>query len=255
MRRRRAWRMALVGRSYAFHERSDALMPLHTSARRGCCCLSVPQLTDLLNRTIDAQPFLGKLAADPTVRGLFSALSLLGQGVTSGDADLTPYLGQLRTFHTAMAAAIAGHPQDMSWQRLLSGKVGDLGGQYRFVLAQPKLDFQLAAAWRRGDAGNTRGGGKAGIRPQRHRPCADHRAGRPGGCAVRDGRTGRCRRAHRQRGADHALAAAGRAELATDRADPGHARCRADAHIAVRRQPRSARSIWCRSVSVCCSSV
>ncbi len=109
--------------------------------KEGLLLLSVPQLTDLLNRTIDAQPFLGKLAADPSLRGLFSALSLLGQGVTNGDADLTPYLGQLRTFHTAMAAAIGGHPQDLSWQRLLSGKVGDLGGQYRFVLAQPKLDF------------------------------------------------------------------------------------------------------------------
>ena len=60
----------------------------------------------------------------PTARGLFSALSLLGQGVTHGDADLTPYLGQLRTFHTAMAAALGGHPQDLSWQRLLSGKAG-----------------------------------------------------------------------------------------------------------------------------------
>ena len=98
--------------------------------KEGLLLLPVQQLTDLLNRTIDAQPFLGKLAADPTVRGLFSALSLLGQGVTNGDADLTPYLGQLRTFHAAMAAAIAGHPQDLSWQRLLSGKVGDLGGQY-----------------------------------------------------------------------------------------------------------------------------
>ena len=109
--------------------------------KEGLLLLSQPQLTDLLNRTIDAQPFLGKLAADPTVRGLFSALSLLGQGVTNGDADLTPYIGQLRTFHTVMATAIGGHPQDLSWQRLLSGKAGDLGGQYRFVLAQPKLDF------------------------------------------------------------------------------------------------------------------
>ena len=109
--------------------------------KEGLLLLSQPQLTDLLNRTIDAQPFLGKLAADPTARGLFSALSLLGQGVTNGDADLTPYLGQLRTFHTAMAGAIAGHPQDLSWQRLLSGKAGDLGSQYRFVLAQPRLDF------------------------------------------------------------------------------------------------------------------
>ena len=82
--------------------------------REGLLLLPTDQLTDLLNRTIDAQPFLGKLAADPTARGLFSALSLLGQGVTHDDADLTPYLGQLRSFHVAMAAALGGHPDRKS---------------------------------------------------------------------------------------------------------------------------------------------
>ena len=109
--------------------------------KEGLLLLSKAQLSDLLDRTIDAQPFLGKLAADPTARGLFSALSLLGQGVTHDDADLSPYLGELRAFHAAMTAAISGHPEPLSWQHLLSGKLGDLGGQYEFVLAQPRLDF------------------------------------------------------------------------------------------------------------------
>ena len=79
--------------------------------REGLLFLATPELTNLLDRTIDAQPFLGTLSADPTSRGLFSALGLLGQGVTHGDADLAPYADELRAFHTAMAAAIAGHPQ------------------------------------------------------------------------------------------------------------------------------------------------
>ena len=109
--------------------------------REGLLLLPTDQLNDLLNRTIDAQPFLGKLAADPTARGLFSALSLLGQGVTHDHADLTPYDDELRSFHTAMAAALSGHPQPLSWQRLLSGNAADLGGKYEFVLVKPKLDF------------------------------------------------------------------------------------------------------------------
>jgi hopanoid biosynthesis associated RND transporter like protein HpnN len=109
--------------------------------QEGLLLLSTGQLTDLLNRTIDAQPFLGELAADPTARGLFSALSLLGKGVTHDHADLTPYQSQLKAFHTAMAATLGGRDRPLSWQRLLSGKVGDLGGQYRFVLARPTLDF------------------------------------------------------------------------------------------------------------------
>ena len=38
-------------------------------------------LQDLLDQTIDAQPFLGNLVADPTLRGLSTALSVLAQGV------------------------------------------------------------------------------------------------------------------------------------------------------------------------------
>jgi hopanoid biosynthesis associated RND transporter like protein HpnN len=109
--------------------------------QEGFLLLSDEQLTDILNRTIDAQPFLGQLAADPTARGLFSALSLLGTGVTHDHTDLTPFLPQLRAFHTVMTAALDGQPAPLSWQKLLSGKLGDLGGQYRFVLAQPRQDF------------------------------------------------------------------------------------------------------------------
>ena len=47
----------------------------------------------------------------PLARGLFSALSLLGIGVTQGDADLTPYLGQLKTSTPPWRRRIAGHPR------------------------------------------------------------------------------------------------------------------------------------------------
>ncbi len=109
--------------------------------KEGLLFLSTAQLSDLLNRTIDAQPFLGKLAADPTADGLFSALALLGEGVTHEEADLAPYRGELQAFHAAMAAAVSGQAKPLSWQRLLSGNLGDLAGQYEFVLAQPRRDF------------------------------------------------------------------------------------------------------------------
>jgi hopanoid biosynthesis associated RND transporter like protein HpnN len=109
--------------------------------KEGLLLLDTKQLSDLMDRTIDAQPFLGQLVADPTARGLFSALSLLGVGVMHGDADLTPYLGPMRSFHQALADAIAGHPQPLSWQNLLGGNLSDLAGKYRFVLVQPKQDY------------------------------------------------------------------------------------------------------------------
>jgi len=73
--------------------------------KEGLLFLQLKQLSALMDQTIDAQPFLGQLVADPSARGLFSALSLLGMGVTQGDADLSPYLAPIRGFHQAMADA------------------------------------------------------------------------------------------------------------------------------------------------------
>jgi hypothetical protein len=109
--------------------------------KEGLLFLDSKQLSDLLDRTIDAQPFLGQLVADPTARGLFSALALLGMGVSRADADLTPYDAALRGFHAAMLDALDGHPAPLSWQRLLGGGLSDMAGKYRFVLLQPRQDY------------------------------------------------------------------------------------------------------------------
>jgi uncharacterized protein len=106
----------------------------------GLLFLDAKQLAALLEQAIDAQPFLGQLAKDPSARGLFASLALLGKGLQQGGVDLSPYRTALQGFHQAMADVIAGHPHPLSWTRLLGGKLADLGGPYKFVLAQPRLD-------------------------------------------------------------------------------------------------------------------
>ena len=71
--------------------------------QEGMLFLDTPQLESLLDRTIDAQPFLGELAQDPSARGVFKSLSLLGTGVVEGKADLAPYQKALTAFHQVMA--------------------------------------------------------------------------------------------------------------------------------------------------------
>src|SRR5271165_1922820 len=118
--------------------RPDASPYLH---KEGLLFLDKDELQTLMDNTIDAQPFLGQLVADPSARGLFAALSLIGIGVEKGQADLKPYTTALQGFHESMAQAVAGHPEPLSWQRLLGGSAAELGGKYKFVLVQPKLDF------------------------------------------------------------------------------------------------------------------
>src|SRR5689334_19813492 len=109
--------------------------------KEGLLFLSTKDLSSLMDQTIDAQPFLGQLVADPSARGLFSALSLLGMGVTHGDADLSPYLQPMKAFHTAMVDALDGHPKPLSWMGLLGGNLSELAGPYRFVLVQARQDY------------------------------------------------------------------------------------------------------------------
>src|SRR5277367_2145422 len=110
-------------------------------SQEGLLFLNTPTLEALLARLIDGQPFLGELAADQSARGLFAALSLVGRGVTLGQADLDPLRPALAAFHRTMTEAIAGHPQALSWSELLGGQLAQLAGQYKFVLVQPRLDF------------------------------------------------------------------------------------------------------------------
>ncbi len=110
-------------------------------SREGLLFLDTQKLGPLLDRIVEAQPFLGQLAADPSARGLFGALGLLGQGLEHGDVDLKTIEPALAAFHKTMAGVLDGRGEPLSWTQLIGGGMADLGGQYRFVLAQPKLDF------------------------------------------------------------------------------------------------------------------
>jgi hopanoid biosynthesis associated RND transporter like protein HpnN len=108
--------------------------------RNAFLLIGLPDLTDLLDRTVDAQPFLGQLVADPSLRGLFAALTLVAEGAERGQgaASLGPALAQ---FHASLAQAADGHPQPLSWETLLAGKLAQQAGRYRFVTAKPTLDY------------------------------------------------------------------------------------------------------------------
>ena len=107
----------------------------------GLMFLDEPALTGLMDRTIDAQPFFGQLAADPSARGLFAALTLLAMGVERGEAQLEPITPALQAFGRTLADAADGHAKPLSWETLLAGGLIERESAYRFVLAQPLLDY------------------------------------------------------------------------------------------------------------------
>eukprot|EP01037_Dinobryon_pediforme_P006631 gene6631-6699_t len=110
--------------------------------RNGLLFLDVKPLGTLLDSTIDSQPFLGQLSADPSARGLFAALGLIGLGLEKGQADLAGFAPALGAFHKALSGAIAGNAQPLSWQTLLAESLTEQAGPYRFVLVRPTLDYE-----------------------------------------------------------------------------------------------------------------
>jgi hopanoid biosynthesis associated RND transporter like protein HpnN len=118
--------------------RPDAYGYLH---KEGLLFLDPAALQDVLDKTVDASPFLGQLAADPSARGLFGALGLIGEGVKRGQADLANFQPALQGFDSALKSALAGHPTPLSWETLLAGRLATLAGPDRIVLIQPHMDF------------------------------------------------------------------------------------------------------------------
>jgi hopanoid biosynthesis associated RND transporter like protein HpnN len=132
---------ALAGDSAHFLgvRRPDSADYLH---REGLLFLDQAALGDVLDKTVDAAPFLGQLAADPSARGLFGALGLVGVGAARGQASLAGFAPALRSFDATLKAALAGKPKPLSWQTLLAGRLATLAGPDRIVLIQPKMDFK-----------------------------------------------------------------------------------------------------------------
>jgi hopanoid biosynthesis associated RND transporter like protein HpnN len=110
--------------------------------RNGFLFLPRPEVQTLADEMIEAQPMLGTLAADPSPRGVFTALDLLAQGPLHGEispAELTP---PFQAVASAVDAAADGHYQPLSWRSLLSGRTALPRELRRFVLTQPSLNFR-----------------------------------------------------------------------------------------------------------------
>jgi len=130
--------------------------------------LDTDELQDLADNLSEMQPFLAKLAADQTVRGLFGVLGEALDAIEDGDdVNITPLVQQIN-----LALIAAQHQQafQISWQRLMSGDETPKSTYREFIILQPKLDYsrllpaqesisrihELAATLKLGDAFDAR---------------------------------------------------------------------------------------------------
>jgi hopanoid biosynthesis associated RND transporter like protein HpnN len=112
-------------------------------AREGLLFGSEADVDAATRQMIDAQPFLGPLASDPSLRGIAGALDTMLQGVQRGDAKLAQIDRPMAALADALDRQAEGKPAFFSWQSLFgSGDRGALAApKRRLVLATPVLDF------------------------------------------------------------------------------------------------------------------
>ncbi|MBV8404354.1 MAG: MMPL family transporter [Gammaproteobacteria bacterium] len=102
---------------------------------------SIEDVNSFVAQLLKAQPFLGSMAGDPTMRGLADTLSLTLRGVNTDPAAAQELRTPIRALADALQSLEAGRRQFFSWRTLISGHPADARELRHIVLVNPMLDF------------------------------------------------------------------------------------------------------------------
>ncbi len=118
--------------------------------RNGLLYLSVKDLEALSENLASAQPLLGLISKDLTLRGLFSVVERIVS--QEGDAEqkkkLAPFFDRLAQ---TLESSTSKRPKPLSWQELILGEEMAAQATRQFIILDPVLDYA------------TLSGGEAGI--------------------------------------------------------------------------------------------
>jgi hypothetical protein len=109
--------------------------------RNGLLFLPPKEVERTTQQLIAAQPLLGPLAADPTLRGVMDTIARLMDGVSQGAIKLAEVDRPLRVIGETLQGVLSGQPRPMSWRSLITGEPPSPRELRRFILVQPELDF------------------------------------------------------------------------------------------------------------------
>ncbi|MDB5460170.1 MAG: hopanoid biosynthesis-associated transporter HpnN [Caulobacteraceae bacterium] len=107
--------------------------------REGLVLLPLSEVKQATEQLIKAQPILGPLAADPSLRGVMNSLQTMLMGVQRGDAKLTDIDKPVRSLGQSLQSVADGKPAFFSWQALFSTSA--TAQARKFVIIRPKLDY------------------------------------------------------------------------------------------------------------------
>jgi len=110
-------------------------------ARNGVLFLSLDEVRRNMAQLIKAEPFLGTLAADPTLRGILGAVSQSLEGVRLKKTTLEDMRPAMTAIADALDLVAEGKHPAFSWRRLITGRAPEPSDLRRFINIQPILDY------------------------------------------------------------------------------------------------------------------
>ncbi|MEI9988741.1 MAG: MMPL family transporter [Rhizomicrobium sp.] len=109
--------------------------------KNGLLFLPLADVKSNTEQMIAAAPFLGPMAADPSLRGIMASLRTALDGVAQGQAKLSDLQRPIHGFGATLAKIADGRKTWLSWRELVSGQKAATRETRHFIEVQPKLDF------------------------------------------------------------------------------------------------------------------
>lgn len=134
--------------------------------RNGLLFLPLKDVQDTTRELIKAQPFLGGLAADPSLRGIATTLSTALLGVENGQAKLADLDVPFVLFAHVFNAAAQGRIKYLSWRSLITGQKPSEEELRRFIEVKPRLNFDALEPGARADNAIRSAAKALGLTPQ-----------------------------------------------------------------------------------------
>ena len=136
-------------------------------ARNGILFLKLDEVRRDAADLIAAQPFLGTLAADPTLRGILRTLSQSIEGVRIGKSKLEDLRPALVAIADALELLASGQHPAFSWRKLITGRPPEASDLRRFVNIQPVLNFADLQPGQKATAAIRETISRLGLNPER----------------------------------------------------------------------------------------
>ncbi len=134
--------------------------------QNGLLFLPTEELEKVTQQLIAAQPLIGSLSHDPSLRGLFEALALFVSHADKDGVAVEQLNSTLAAISDAVRGVLDGRPHSLSWQQMMTGQKPEPRELRRFILTRPVLDFTDLEPGGKARAEIRRLAGELGVGPQ-----------------------------------------------------------------------------------------